>query len=187
MMAEVTRQLQGHAEQIYAQVIPPNNELAGTDGVAGVVGGAREVAARQPIRARRAAPAGVADELEDVADERPPRFNNRRHQREDNFGNLKLKTPPFQGKVDPDVYLEWEQTIKSVFKCRRLTEERKVKLAATEFEGYAINWWQNVSNIRRRDGDEQVTSWHEMKGVMRERFVSAYYGRDLHKKLKKLI
>ncbi|XP_056856447.1 uncharacterized protein LOC130505861 [Raphanus sativus] len=189
MIAEVTRQLQGHAEQIYAHVIPPNNELAGAAGVAGA-GGIREVAARQPIRARRAAPAVVADEqeewAEDADDERPLRANNRRPHGEDHFGNLKLKIPSFQGKADPDVYLEWEQKIESVFKCQRLTEERKVRLAATEFEGYAINWWQNVSNIRRRDGDEQVTSWHEMKEVMRARFVPAHYGRDLHKKLRKL-
>ncbi|XP_013628485.1 PREDICTED: uncharacterized protein LOC106334699 [Brassica oleracea var. oleracea] len=73
----------------------------------------------------------------------------------------------------------------ALFKLQRFSEERKVRLAATEFEGYTITWWQNLSSIRRRN-DESITSWHEMKEVMRNKFVPIHYGRDLHKKLRKL-
>ncbi|XP_013669098.1 uncharacterized protein LOC106373475 [Brassica napus] len=90
-----------------------------------------------------------------------------------------------QGKADPDAYIEWEQKMDALFKLQRFSEERKVRLAATEFEGYTITWWQNLSSIRRRN-DESITSWHEMKEVMRNRFVPIHYGRDLHKKLRKL-
>jgi len=32
-----------------------------------------------------------------------------------------------------------------------------------------------------------INTWQDMKRVLRERFVSSYYGRDLHNKLQRLI
>ncbi|KAF8045969.1 hypothetical protein N665_4165s0001 [Sinapis alba] len=104
----------------------------------------------------------------------------------DNLGNLKLRIPPFHGKNDPDAYLEWEKKIELVFNCQQYTEERKVRIAATEFCGYAINWWEQIATTRRRNGEPQIASWFEMKTVMKKRFVPSHYGRDLHQRLRKL-
>lgn len=117
MLADVTHQLRGHVEQIYAQANPREVDPAC---IAGKVRGAL---ARQPIRARRGEQAEKDEEREELADEEdgrgPHRFNNNnnnnnnnhnhRRQHDDSFGNLKLKIPPFQGKADPDAYIEWEQ------------------------------------------------------------------------------
>ncbi|XP_048619950.1 uncharacterized protein LOC125590429 [Brassica napus] len=111
---------------------------------------------------------------------------NRRRPATANLGNLKLRIPPFHGKNDPDAYLEWEKKIELVFNCQQFTEERKVRLAATEFCGYAISWWDQIATTRRRNGDPQVASWFEMKTVMKKRFVPNHYGRDLHQKLRRL-
>jgi hypothetical protein len=40
-----------------------------------------------------------------------------------------MKIPSFQGKTDPEVYLEWEKKIDLVFYCYNYSEEKKVKLA----------------------------------------------------------
>ena len=166
MLADVTHQLRGHAGQIYAQANP---RVVDPAGIAGKVRGAL---ARQTIRARRGEQAEEDDEREGLANEedgrRPHRFNNNNTnnnnnnnnhicQHDDSFGNLKLKIPPFQGKADLDAYIEWEQKMDALFKLQRFSEERKVRLAATEFERYAITWWQNLSSIRRRS-DESITS-----------------------------
>jgi len=54
---------------------------------------------------------------------------------------VKLNVPPFKGRSDPDVYLDWEMKVEHVFSCNDYTEEQKVKLAATEFSDYALVWW----------------------------------------------
>jgi hypothetical protein len=54
------------------------------------------------------------------------------------LGNIKMKIPSFQGRTDPEVYLEWEKKIDLVFDCHNYSEEKKVKLAVIKFTDYAI-------------------------------------------------
>ena len=61
-----------------------------------------------------------------------------------------------------------------------------MKIIAMEFDSYTINWWEQVCNTRRRHDQNQVSSWHEMKKVMRKWFFPTYYGRELHQKLRRL-
>ena len=134
MIAEITRIMQRVNQ---ANVDLPYNDLA-----AGVAVG------RVRMRARRGACVGgevAQDESAEESDggshdEQPNWGNNRRQRAAGNFGSLKLRTPPFHGKNDPDAYLEWERKIELVFSCQHYTEERKVRLATTEFFGYAISW-----------------------------------------------
>ena len=58
-----------------------------------------------------------------------------------NLGNIKMKIPSFQGKNDPEVYLEWEKKVEFIFECHNYYEEKKVKLAVIEFTDFAIIWW----------------------------------------------
>ncbi|GKV07011.1 hypothetical protein SLEP1_g18824 [Rubroshorea leprosula] len=39
------------------------------------------------------------------------------------LGSIKMKIPPFQGKNDPDVYLEWDKNVELVFDCHNYFEE----------------------------------------------------------------
>ena len=49
------------------------------------------------------------------------RHSERRRSNEprvDNYlGNIKINIPPFQGKNDPKLYLEWEKKVEHVFDC----------------------------------------------------------------------
>ncbi|XP_019059406.1 PREDICTED: uncharacterized protein LOC109117128 [Tarenaya hassleriana] len=83
-----------------------------------------------------------------------------------NLGSIKLSIPPFQGKNDPDVYIEWERRVELVFDCHNYSEEKKVKLAAVAFTDYAIVWWDQLTLCRR--------------------FVPSHYYRDLHLRLQSL-
>ena len=40
-----------------------------------------------------------------------------RPRRDNDLGNIKIKIPSFQGKSDPEVYLEWETKMEMVFDC----------------------------------------------------------------------
>lgn len=129
-------------------------------------------------------------EGEEEYEDRPPRRrhgNRRRNQRTDGgFSNIKMKIPEFQGKSDPEAYLEWEKKVDLIFDCNNYSEDKKVKLAAIEFTEYAIVWWDQVVTNRRRYGERPISSWNEMKALMRKRFVPSHYFRDLYCKLQSL-
>ncbi|XP_057976021.1 uncharacterized protein LOC131163450 [Malania oleifera] len=73
--------------------------------------------------------------------ERQPRWEPRGRDNIDrNIGSIKMKIPPFQGKNNPDVYLEWERKVELIFECHNYSEEKKVKLAAMEFTDYALEY-----------------------------------------------
>src|SRR3954465_3160969 len=66
------------------------------------------------------------------------------------------------------------------------TEEKKVKLAALEFDGYALHWWDALVQNRRDDNDLPVMTWREMKRIMKERFVPTNFLRSVFDKLTNL-
>lgn len=114
------------------------------------------------------------------------RGNRRARNVDHDMRSIKMKLPSFQGKNDPEVYLEWEKKVELVFECHNYSEEKKVKLAAVEFTDYAIIWWDQLVLNRRRNHERPVRSWEEMKAIMRKRFIPSHYYRDLYQKLQGL-
>ncbi|XP_057990435.1 uncharacterized protein LOC131172909 [Hevea brasiliensis] len=80
-----------------------------------------------------------------------------------------MKIPPFHGKEDVEAYIEWERQIEMIFEFHNYSKEKKVKLAAVEFKDYALVWWDQLLARRRRHGLRGVTTWAEMKEILRER------------------
>ncbi|KAL4324628.1 hypothetical protein GQ457_11G026150 [Hibiscus cannabinus] len=97
-----------------------------------------------------------------------------------------MNIPPFHGKTDPEAYLEWEKKIEHIFECHNYSERKKVQIVALEFTHYAINWWNQLTVNRRRNGERPVSTWDEMKAIMRKRFIPTHYHRELLRKLQNL-
>ena len=49
-----------------------------------------------------------------------------------------------------------------------------------------FSWWEQVIERREARGEPPITTWAQMKDVMRARFVPTYYNRNLFKKLQLL-
>lgn len=107
--------------------------------------------------------------------------------RDNNLGSIKMKIPSFQGKNDPEFYLEWERKVEHVFDCHNYSEEKKMKLAVAEFIDYASIWWDQFVKNRKRNGERAIRTWEGMKVVMRKRFIPSHYYRDLQRKLQGLV
>uniref|UniRef100_A0A2N9EMT7 Reverse transcriptase n=1 Tax=Fagus sylvatica TaxID=28930 RepID=A0A2N9EMT7_FAGSY len=108
------------------------------------------------------------DEFEGEEDQAS--LNGRRDGTDGNLGNIKMKIPSFQGKNDPEAYLEWEKKVELIFECHNYSEEKKVKLAVIEFTDYAIIWWDQLVMNRRRNHERAIETWEEMRAIMRRRF-----------------
>jgi len=106
------------------------------------------------------------DEEEDrgsIVNNRRPggRFREARNREDNNLGGIKMKIPSFQGRSDPEVYLEWEKKMEFVFDCHNYSETKKVKLAVIEFFEYAITWWDQLVINRRRNRERPIDTWED--------------------------
>ena len=100
---------------------------------------------------------------------------------DDGIGRVKISIPAFSGKGEPEDYLDWEMRVDQIFDAHRYIEEKKMQLAAIEFTGYALLWWNQICRSRHRP-----TTWRGMKDFMRRRFVPEHYKRSLYIKLQRL-
>ena len=73
-----------------------------------------------------------------------------------------------------------------IFDLHDYPAEKKAKFVTIEFKGYALTWWNQIRAEYQRFGHHGIT-WEEMKRELRRRFVPAYYSRDLHLRLKRLV
>ncbi|XP_052882236.1 uncharacterized protein LOC128290570 [Gossypium arboreum] len=121
--------------------------------------------------------------------ERPNQQRERRRDQDDavnDHSDLESGQDSNASSSDPEAYLEWEKKIELVFDCHNYSENKKVKLAAIEFSDYAMIWWDQLTTSRRCNGEQPISTWTEMKAVLRRRFIPSYYHRELHQKLHNL-
>ncbi|GKV34687.1 hypothetical protein SLEP1_g43039 [Rubroshorea leprosula] len=71
--------------------------------------------------------------------------------------SIKMKIPPFQGKNDPDVYLEWEKKVELVFDCHNYSEKKNVKLAVVEFTDYTVGLTQGSRSVEDYHKEMEIT------------------------------
>ncbi|KAK1694519.1 hypothetical protein QYE76_011216 [Lolium multiflorum] len=99
--------------------------------------------------------------------------NGRGQDEEDGLGKPKFSIPKFEGGADVEEYLTWELKIEKLWSLHpNYSEDRKIKLASSEFDGYALRWW-----------DSLVRTWRAMKEAMTSRFVPTNYLRNIFDKL----
>ncbi|KAK1683361.1 hypothetical protein QYE76_044209 [Lolium multiflorum] len=110
--------------------------------------------------------------------------NGRGQDEEDGLGKPKFSIPKFEGGADVEEYLTWELKIEKLWSLHpHYSEDRKIKLASSEFDGYALRWWDSLVRNRDEDGAQPIRTWHAMKEVMTSRFVPTNYMRNIFDKL----
>ncbi|KAK1662742.1 hypothetical protein QYE76_050901 [Lolium multiflorum] len=64
-----------------------------------------------------------------------------------------------------------------------LGKPKKIKLASSEFDGYALRWWDSLIRNLDEDGAQPIRTWRAMKEAMTSRFVPTNYMRNIFDKL----
>ena len=105
---------------------------------------------------------------------------------DDGLGKPKFSIPKFEGSTDVEEYLTWELKMEKLWRLHDYTDDRKIKLASSEFDGYALRWWDNLVQQRREENGLPILTWREMKAVMHARFVPTNYLRTVFDKLTQL-
>jgi len=87
----------------------------------------------------------------------------------------KVEIPEFEGRLDPDEFLEWLQTVESVFEYKDVPEDKKVKLVALKLRKHASLWWENLIKKRAKRGKAKIRSWEKMRTKLKDRFLPPSY------------
>lgn len=86
--------------------------------------------------------------------------------------------PKFNGSNDPEEYLSWALKVDKIFPLHNFEEEKKITVASLEFQDYVLIWWEQVIEHQEARGEPSITTWEQIKDVMRAHFVPTYYNRD---------
>ncbi|KAK1615951.1 hypothetical protein QYE76_021468 [Lolium multiflorum] len=85
--------------------------------------------------------------------------------------------------VDKMKKMDWLKIEKLWSLHPNYSEDKKIKLASSEFDGYALRWWDSLVRNRDEDGAQPICTWRAMKEVMTSRFVPTNYMRNIFDKL----
>lgn len=77
--------------------------------------------------------------------------------------DIKVDIPEFEGKMQPDEFLDWLHSVERVFDYKDVPEQQNVKLATLKLRKYASLWWENLKRQRAREGRKKIVSWEKMK------------------------
>ena len=81
----------------------------------------------------------------------------------------------FDGSLDPKKYMDWEVSLDEYFEWLQLPEGRRIQFAQMKLAGQARIYWRNLQATAERRCEVAVTTWTEMKGPLREKYVPACY------------
>jgi hypothetical protein len=107
-------------------------------------------------------------------------------QQDDGLGKPKFSIPKFKGGTDVEEYLTWELKIEKLWCLHDYMEDKKIKLASLEFDGYALRWWDSVVHTCQENNELPIMTWRHMKEVMRACFVPHNHLRSVFDKLQQL-
>ena len=100
----------------------------------------------------------------------PRRTPRREWRTPSNPNDFRVELPEFEGKLDPDEFLEWLNTVERIFDYKEVPEDKKVKLVALRLRKYASLWWTNLCNKRIRERKPKIQTWDRMKAKLKARF-----------------
>ena len=84
-----------------------------------------------------------------------------------NFNDFIVEIPEFEGKLDPDEFLEWLYTVKRIFKYKEIPGNKKVKLLALRLCKYAFLWWTNLCAKQVTIHKDKIRKWENMKNKLK--------------------
>jgi len=97
-----------------------------------------------------------------------------------------VEVPEFEGRLNPDDFLEWLQTVERIFDYKEIPEEKKLKLITFRFRTHASLWWSNLCTKRVRQGKGKIRTWEKMKTKLKARFLPPSYLQDSYSQLHNL-
>jgi hypothetical protein len=92
--------------------------------------------------------------------------------------DIKVDIPDFEGKLQPDEFDDWLQTVERIFEYKEIAEEKKVKIIAVKLKKHASIWLDNLKKKRAREGKGKIKTWEKMRRELTRKFLPSHYYQD---------
>nr|GEU60052.1 hypothetical protein [Tanacetum cinerariifolium] len=113
------------------------------------------------------------------ADEEAQHHNqNNRNNRYRRPLDLKADIHVFEGKIQPDEFIDWLNTVERIFDYQDVPEDVKVKIVAIKLKRHASVWWEQLKLRRARENKSKIRTWEKMKRELRKKFLPNGYLQD---------
>ena len=89
--------------------------------------------------------------------------------------DMKVDIPEFEGKMQPDDFIDWLTTVERIFYFKDVLENCKVKVVAIKLRKHASIWWEHLKRQRERERRERITTWTKMKRELKRKYLPEYY------------
>jgi len=73
----------------------------------------------------------------------------------------------FKGANDPKAYLAWEMKLYPIISSYEYEDEDTLIMTTLEFEGYTMNWWNQITLDIAKGRKLPINSWEQLKEGMR--------------------
>ena len=101
-----------------------------------------------------------------------------------NSNDFRVEIAKFEGKLDPNEFIEWLSTVKQIFEYEEIQEDKKVKLVALRLRKYASSWWIKLCAKRVRNRKDKIRTWEKIKAnLIQESMNMEEYTREFEKLL----
>jgi len=121
--------------------------------------------------------------LDSSSEDEPLRMTRQDSHVQANSNHFRVEIPEFEGKLDPEDFLDWLHTVERVFEYKDIPEDKKVKLIALRLRKYASLWWTNLCAKRVRERKSKIRTWEKMKSKLKARFLPPTYVQDCYSQL----
>ena len=91
------------------------------------------------------------------------------------------KMPNYDGSLSADVLLDWVSELDKYFENEEISEDKRVRFAATKLKGHATLWWDSVQADRKRMNELPVRKWPRMVAKLKGRFLPKDYQVELYR------
>jgi len=122
-------------------------------------------------------------EVESSSEDEPIRMARGEPRFQANNNDFRVEVPEFEGKLDPEEFLDWLHTVERVFKYKDIPDDKKVKLVALRLRKYASLWWMNLNAKRLRERKTKICTWEKMKTKLKAWFLPPTYVKDCYSQL----
>lgn len=102
-------------------------------------------------------------EVDDSDSDSSPSRSSRSQRRQLQMNDIKVDILDFEGKLQPNEFVDWLQTVERVFEYKEVLEEQKVKTVAVKLKKHASVWWESLKRKREREGKRKIKTWDKMR------------------------
>jgi len=110
-------------------------------------------------------------QLNNRGEERINRNYNRYDENERYLKSIKVDVWNFDGRLDPQYFLDWVMSLERYFKWYEMSQERRVCFTAMKLVGQAGQYWSNVERLIALRRQEPIRIWDEMKTKLSQKYL----------------